>query len=989
PHDDAPDNDVAVVGMALRVPGAVTPDAYWQNLRDGVESITHWSVEELEGEGVDPELLRDPRYVRSSGVLDDVAGFDAGFFGVSAKDAGIMDPQHRLFLECAWEALEDAGHTAASFPGSIAVYAGCGMNGYFIHNLLTNPDLVKSVGMFLLRHTSNDKDFLSTFVSYKMDLKGPSVNVQTACSTSLVAIHGACQSLLNGECDMALAGGSTINVPHRTGYLYQEGEILSPDGHCRAFDAQAAGTVFGNGSGAVVLRRLQDAIEDGDPIHAVIRGSAINNDGSQKAGYLAPSVEGQAQAIAEAISVAGVAADEVAYVEAHGTGTAVGDPIEVAALTQAFRQSTDRKGFCGLGSVKPNIGHLDTAAGVASFIKVVQALKHRELPPSISFERPSPAIDFDTSPFYVNATLRPWESDGPRVAGVSSLGVGGTNAHAILEEAPPREPSGPGRAVQLLTLSARTPTALDAASERLAAHLRAHPDEDLCDVAWTLQAGRKAFEHRRTVVCRSIEEAAARLETPDKKSVSTGKVAGPSVSTAFMFPGGGAQYPRMAAGLHESEPVFRKHLDRALGVLADRWQLDLRDTLFATDDLEAAAARFEAPGTQLPAIFAVEYALARLWMSWGLRPNALIGHSMGENTAACLAGVISLEDALGLVTLRGRLFERTKAGGMISLAVPADEIGPYLSDDCVLASVNAPSLCVVSGPVEAIDGLEARLAEEGVDHHRVKIAVAAHSPLLEPILEEFGDYLRSVTLSRPEIPIVSNRTGTWLTDEQATNPDYWVQHLRHTVHFADGIGTLLETPGRVLLEVGPGKTLGSLSRQHASVQPGQAILSTLRHPDEHVDDAEFIQGALGRLWNAGVAFDWEEFHAGEDRQRVSLPTYPFERQRYWIEPGRARYESAERERPIERLDSLDDWFRRPVWHTAAPPDQAATADAPARWLLFVDAAGVGSELARRLRAGGHEVVEVREGDAFYRFSETEYALAPEAGRDGYDALVKD
>ncbi len=982
-------NEIAVVGMALRVPGADTPEAYWENLRSGTESIRHWTVEELEEAGVAPELLRDPRYVRASGVLDDISGFDAGFFGVSAKDAGIMDPQHRLFLECAWEALERTGHTATGFPGAVGVFGGCGMGTYFIHNILSNPDLVNSVGWFLLRHTNNDKDFLSTFVSYKMNLTGPSVNVQTACSTSLVAIHAACQSLLSRECDMALAGGSTLNVPHEVGYLYQEGEILSPDGHCRAFDAQSAGTVFGNGSGVVALRRLEDAIEDGDPIRAIIRGSAINNDGSQKAGYLAPSVEGQAAAIAEAISVAGVSAEEIGYVEAHGTGTSVGDPIEVAALTQAFRETSEGKGYCGLGSVKPNIGHLDTAAGVASFIKVVLALEHGEIPPSPHYERPNPAIDFDTSPFYVNAEHRVWESEAPRIAGVSSLGVGGTNAHVILEEPPPPEPSGAGRAVQLLPLSARTPAALAEASQRLAEHLRANPDVPLADAAWTLQVGRKPLDHRKGVVCRTVEEAIARLETPDKRTVASGQVAGPSPSTAFLLPGGGAQYPRMGLGLYEDEPIVREHVDRGLEILRTRFDLDLRDVWFPEDaGLEAAAETFQRPALQLPAIFILEYALAKLWMSFGVKPQALIGHSMGENTAACLAGVMSFEDALGLVTLRGRLFETTEPGGMMSLSLPADRAAEYVAEDTVLASVNGPSLCVISGSDAAIDRLEKRLAEDEVDHQRVRISVAAHSPLLDPILEEFGAYLRSIELHPPEIPIVSNRTGTWLSDDQATNPDYWVQHLRHTVHFADGVGTLLETPGRVLLEVGPGKTLGSLARQHASASPGQPVVSSLRHPEEAIADADFFHLALGRVWIGGASVDWEQYHRGEDRQRLTLPTYPFERQRYWIEPGTARYEAPAPVLPIEKLTDPDDWFRRPAWHTAPPPGKSAAEEEPRTWLFFLDAAGIGSELVARLRGAGHRVVTVKEGDAFYRFGDDDFALAPEAGRDGYDQLVQ-
>ena len=980
------ESDIAVVGMAGRFPGARTPDEFWRNVRDGVESIRRYNDEELLEAGVKPELLRNPRYVKAGAPLDDMELFDAEFFGFSPKDAAIMDPQHRQLLECAWEALEDAGHPPERFAGSIGVYAGCGMNAYMMFNLLTNPDLMESVGLFLVRHTGNDKDFLATRISYSFDLTGPSVSVQTACSTSLVAIHFACQNLLAGECDMALAGGVTLELPHRRGYLYEEGEILSPDGHCRAFDHRSQGTVFGSGAGLVVLRRLADAVADGDHVYAVIKGSAINNDGSKKIGYLAPSVDGQAKAIAEALSVANVDADSISYVESHGTGTPVGDPIEIAALTQAFRGSTERTQFCAIGSVKTNIGHLDTAAGVASFIKVCQALRHAQLPPSLNFEAPNPAIDFASSPFVVNTRLREWPAgDGPRRAGVSSLGVGGTNAHIVVEEAPPLEPGGPSRAWQLLTLSARNPGALDGASERLAGWLRAHPEADLADVAWTLQLGRRDFDARRGVVARTALEAADALEGRDTARVFTRRVEREKPSVAFLFPGGGAQHPRMGLELFEREPVFRAHVERGLALLREHHGVDLAPLLFPADgDLARAAETFHRPSQQLPAIFIVEVALAELWKSWGIRPAALIGHSMGENTAACIAGVMRYEDALGLVALRGKLFERVPAGGMLAVPLPAAELAPLLGGQLALASVNGPSLSVASGPNAELELLARTLSARGVEAQRVKIDIAAHSSMLEPILGEFGDYLRSIRLSPPEIPFASNLTGTWITPAQATDPDYWVRHLRSTVRFADGLATLLEQPGRVLLEVGPGKTLASLARQNEKLSAGQLVLSSLRHPDEPVSDLAFVVGVLGRLWSAGIAVDWEAFHEGERRRRVSLPTYAFQRQRYWIAPGVAVNAARDEETSLAKIPRLEDWFYRPAWRRsaleAAPP-------ATRRWLVFVDAAGIGARVAARLRAAGETVLTVREGDAYYRVSETEFALAPEEGRAGYDALL--
>ncbi len=580
------DADIAIVGMAARLPGSSNVREFWSNLRAGVEGIRDLGDDELSAEGVPAEELAAPNYVKRAADLAEMECFDAEFFGFSPKEAAILDPQHRHFLECAWEALEDAGHPPEAFAGRIGVYAGSGMAAYFARNLLTNPELVRSVGLFLLRHTGNDKDFLTTRVSYLLDLKGPSVNLQTACSTSLVATHAACQSLLNGECDLALAGGVTIEIPHRRGYLFKRGEILSADGRCRSFDHRSQGTVFGSGVGVVVLRRLQDALEDRDHVYAVVKGSAINNDGSGKVGYLAPSVDGQAEAIAEAIAVAGVSADSIGYVECHGTGTQVGDPIEIAAMTQAFRQSTEATGFCGVGSVKSNIGHLDTAAGAASLIKAALALEHAEIPPTLGFEAPNPTIPFSESPFYVAHELRAWPRGAePRRAGVNSLGVGGTNAHVVLEEAPAPPVATPSqRSVHLIALSGRNKAALDGNAQRLAQHLREEPDLELADVAYTLLAGRRAFDQRRVFACRDRAEAIELLESGEARRVFTHRAESAKASVVFLLPGGGAQNPTMVRQLFETEPVFREHVERGLAALEGRLDVDLRELLFAPEE---------------------------------------------------------------------------------------------------------------------------------------------------------------------------------------------------------------------------------------------------------------------------------------------------------------------------------------------------------------------------------------------------------------------
>jgi len=981
--------DVAIVGMSGRFPGARDPDELWRNLRDGVESIRPLSDAELRAAGVDEEWLRDPNYVKAAGTIDGIDLFDAGFFGLSPKDAAIMDPQHRIFLECAVEALDHAGIAPKRFAGQIGVFAGCGMNAYFMHNVLPNPGLLRSVGLFLLRHTGNDRDFLPSFVSYKLDLRGPSVAVQTACSTSLVAVHLACQSLLAGECDLALAGGVTLQVPHGQGYLYRENEPQSPDGHCRAFDRHSAGTVVTGGAGIVVLRRLADALADGDPVLAVIVGSAINNDGSTKVSYLAPSVDGHSRVVVEALGVAGLVASDISYLEAHGTGTAVGDPIEIAALTQAYRETSDEVGFCRIGSLKTNIGHLDTAAGVASLIKVVQSLRHRELPPSLHFTAPNPAIDFESSPFRVVAERTRWEpARGPRRAGISSLGVGGTNAHVVVEEAPAQEPgSAPSRACELLVLSARTPSALDLASERLAAHLRAHPELALADVAHTLQVGRTLHEHRRALAAESLEDAAAALEARDPKRVFGARCAGPTPSVAFLFPGAGAQYPNMGRGLYRSEAVYRREIDRCLALLAPLQGFELRPLLFPEPGQEERArAELEKPSRLLAAVFATEWAAAALWRSFGVEPKALIGHSLGEYAAACLSGVLTLEDALRLVALRGRLWDQAAGGGMLAVPLPEEELLPRLGDELDLAAVNGPALCVVAGRLEAVQALQEELARREVDAKLLRVASAGHSRLIDPLLDEFRRGAAAIRFGEPRIPYLSNVTGSWIRPEEARDPDYWVRHLRHTVRFAAGMAELLRDPDRMLIEVGPGQVLSSLARQQSAKPRG--VATSLRHPDDPSDDLHFLLGACGRVWLAGAALDFAKLRGAERRRRVQLPPTPFERQRYWLDPPRQELAARSAERRLERLADPDAWLQRSVWQRRELPAATAPAE-PQRWLVFLDTAGLGHELCARLEAAGHEVVRVRELDTFHRFGEREYALAPEAGRAGYDELVRE
>ncbi|PZN93824.1 MAG: hypothetical protein DCF31_11405 [Alphaproteobacteria bacterium] len=977
-HDEA---CIAVVGMAGRFAGATDIDAYWRNLREGVESIVNLTDAELLAAGVNPRLLRRPNYIKAAAPLPDMEMFDAGFFGMSPREAAIMDPQHRHFLECAWAAIEDAGHPPERFAGATGVFAGSGHNAYMPYNLLTNPKLMEQVGFFLVRHTGNDKDFLTTRVSYLLNLRGPSVNVQTACSTSLVAIHMAVQSLLNRECDMALAGGATIELPHRHGYLHQEGGIMSPDGHCRAFDAESAGTVFGSGVGVVVLRRLADALADDDHIYAVIKGSAVNNDGAGKVGYLAPSVDGQAQAITEALAIAGTPASTITYVEAHGTGTAVGDPIEVAALTEAYRKDTEEVGYCGLGSVKGNIGHTDTAAGVASFIKVALALKHGELPPSLHFSAPNPACELDRSPFFVNAALRPWATPAgmPRRAGVSSLGVGGTNAHVILEQAPGRRPGTPTRPHQLITLSAASASALDANTAALAEHLGQGSASDLADIAYTLTVGRQALRHRRVVAVSDAADAAKALLDPAR--TATFEATAETRHVYFMFAGGGAQHPGMGLDLYEGEAVFRDAVDDCLDRLVVHGVTDVRRWLYPTaTDADAATAQMKRPSIGLPALFAVQYGLSKLWLHWGVTPKAMIGHSLGEYMAAHLAGVMALDDALGLVALRGRLFERLPEGGMLSISLSERELAPLLSPDLSIAAVNGPAMTVASGPNAALAALRSRLEAREIPCQIVPINIAAHSSMLDPILAEWSAYLRRVPLSPPTKPFVSGLTGTWISPAEATDPGYWVNQMRHTVRFGDGISVLVKDPNCVLLEVGPGRALASLAKAGLGREAPPALAS-MRHMDEAVSDVRHALDMLGRLWATGATVNWGVFWQPERRLRVHLPTYRFDRNRHWIEPGQGT--AIAEEDDAERREDVADWFHQPVWRRidplAAPPSDATT-------LVFEGETGLGAALADLLVAGGADVIRVRPGRRMAWTGKNMVTIDPAAPAD-YAALI--
>ncbi|MBW4617158.1 MAG: acyltransferase domain-containing protein [Desmonostoc vinosum HA7617-LM4] len=885
--------DIAIIAMSGRFPGSNSIEQFWQNIRDGVESIHFFSDEELLAAGVKPERLNNPNYVKASGTPSDIDMFDASFFGCSPKDAMEIDPQQRLFLECAWEVIERGGYNPNVYEGSIGVYAGCSINSYLINNLDSESDLGLRVYL-----KGGDKDYLATRVAYHLNLTGPAISVQTACSTSLVAVHIACQSLLNGECDMALAGGVSIFVSQEPGYLYQDGLVASPDGHCRAFDAKANGTVPSNGIGIVLLKGLKDAIADGDYIYAVIKGSAINNDGSLKVGYTAPSVEGQAAVIAEAHAVSGVNPETITYVEAHGTGTQLGDPIEIAGLTKAFQQSTHKQGYCAIGSVKTNIGHLVTAAGVAGLIKAVLALQHKLLPPSLNFEKPNPKIDFANSPFYVNTTLAEWKTDGtPRRAGVSSFGVGGTNAHLVLQEAPKQVKSKNlyDRPLQILTLSAKTETALQELATKYYKYLTTDTETELADVCYTANTGRDHFNHRLAVIGASKQQLAEKLHeyqtTEQITQVTSGQITNTSnpKKIAFLFTGQGSQYVFMGRQLYQTQAVFRAAIDQCQQILASQLEYPLLEILYpSTSEAQSLLPINQTAYTQ-PALFALEYALAQLWQSWGIKPDVVVGHSVGEYVAATIAGIISLEDGLKLIAARGSLMQKLNSeGAMVAVMASAQQVQPLLSqyqNTVSLAAINAPQSVVISGEKTAVAAISQQLESLGIKTKPLQVSHAFHSPLMKPMLAEFEVIANQITYHQPQIPLISNLTGE-IADEQITTAQYWLAHVLKPVMFAQSMQTLSTQGYDVFLEVGPQPHLLSMGRQCLPKQLG-VWLASMR---AGVCEWHVMLSSLAQLYVQGVAIDWSGFEGDSLRQKVVLPTYPFQRQRYWIEMGNGRYQ---------------------------------------------------------------------------------------------------
>ena len=883
---------VAIVGMSGRFPGAGCIGDFWKNLRDGVESISRLSDVDLDAAGVAPQRRLDSRYVRAAALMEGIELFDAAFFEMPAREAQITDPQHRLFLECAWHALEDAGCDPARYPGEIGIFAGAARNTYFLRNISGDEMLRDTLDDYQIIIGSED-DYLATRVAFKLDLRGPAVTVQTACSTSLVAVHMACRSLLSGECQMALAGGVSVRVPQKAGYLYKDSGMYSPDGHTRPFDVRACGTVFGSAIGVVVLKPLGAALADGDPIRAVIRGSAVNNDGATKAGYTAPSAAGQAAAIRKALAAAQVDPATIDYVEAHGTGTLKGDPVEMEAIKLALCAGRNADTRCAVGSVKGNLGHADAASGITGLIKTVLALEHEALPATINFEEANPACGFHGSPFFVNSCLTPWRRGSrPRRAGVTSLGFGGTNAHVILEEAPTAARANPSRVWHLLVISAKTEAALERSTQDLIRYFRGNPNADLASVAFTLQTGRAELSWRRIAVCKSAADAVTALESLDTSRVATACCGKLRRQLTFLFPGHGSHGVNMTRELYETEPVMRRSIDTCSELFKEFFRIDLREIIFPAPDREnEAMASLEQAFYIQSALFVTSYALAMLWKSWGVEPDSVLGYSIGEVVAATVAGVMPLRDAVRMTGERSRMMGQLPPGSMVAVALSEQDLRPLMGDSLDIGAINGPEHTTVAGSHEAMEPFKRRLDEGRIPYKAINVPHGYHSRMMDPILAPYREVAANVNFRPPEVDFFSSLSGAQSTSEELTNPDYWVREAREAIRFSPAVEALAATENRIFLEVGPGQLLSKLVRSHPAILKSHAVLSSCPGPHQPAPEERFALLTLGRLWLAGQSVHWAGVYDGERPARVALPGYPFERQRFWIE-HRARDEKA-------------------------------------------------------------------------------------------------
>jgi len=1012
--------EIAVIGMSCRFPGAENISEYWDNLKNGVESITFFSNDELGGTDIPQELFENPNFIKVKGYLPEIDKFDASFFGYTPREVELMDPQLRLFHESAWEALENGGYDSESYDGLIGLFAGAAHNHYW-ESISKISGKSEEMGEWTA-YQLVDKDYLTLRISYTLNLMGPSYSIYTACSTSLVAIHLATQAILSGDCDMALAGGITLILPQIAGYIYREGMVMSSDGHCRAFDARANGTAFGDGVGVVLLKRLEDAINEKDHIYAIIKGSAINNDGIRKSSFTAPSIDGQLEVLTTAFQISHVEPESIGYIEAHGSGTPLGDPIEIEALTLAF--NTSKRNFCSLGTVKTNVGHLDAAAGVAGFIKTVLSIYHGQLPPSLHFEQSNREIDFENSPFYVNTMLQKWRGNRyPRRAGVSSFGIGGTNAHIILEETPTQSilatPSveRKERTYKLILLSAKNKNSLEQMTQNLAEHFKKNPQINLSDTSYTLQVGRRHFKYRRMLVCQNVQETLQILSSPDSEKIKNSTVKEDIPSVIFMFSGLGGQYINMGRELYEKEPIFRNEVNHCFEILKSHLDYNIEEILYpgcSTLNVQQSQNKKNETklmtSTSLPeakidqtdiaqlVVFILEYALVRLLNQWGIEPKSMIGYSFGEYTAACTAGIYSLEDALKIVVKRGQLIKKIPPGTMLSIPLTREELQPLLSTnpELSLAIDNGPS-CIIAGPPESTQNFNQQMKQKRLLCTPLSLSHALHSQMMESYLEEFRKIFSSITLNPPKIPYISNVTGDWITPQEATDPQYWVRHLRETVQFARGIKKLLKQSNTMFIEIGPGRDICTLVTRYINTEANnnRQVMNLIKplHLKQDVSEAFLLHSRLGRMWLCGKKINWKNYYVGEERKRIPLPTYPFKKESCWL-PNTTLRAAIQKLFPQSTLKVNTDvsrWYHIPSWKRSRSLTNRPWTNSKSRvWIVFQDDYHLGNRLRKKLQEKNQQVIIVKKGEKFEK-SETQsntYFLNPQIDNH-YDTLFND
>lgn len=866
--------DIAIIGMSGKFPKSKNLKEFWSNLTGGEELITFYNDTELREAGVSEDYIQNPNYVKADSALENVESFDYNFFGYTKAEAAAMDPQIRALHEQVWLALEDAGCNPYQYKEKIGVFLTASDNiNWRAYSLLSKNEMVNP---FFLNQIS-DKNFASTLISYNLNLRGPSYFTDTACSSSLVCTHVAARSLLLRECSIAIAGGARIESTDTKGYMHQEGMINSKDGHCRAFDKDSSGTITGEGVGIVILKRMEDAVRDKDHIYAVIRSTAVNNDGDRKVGYTAPSIAGQAECIRLAHQIANIEPEAVTYIETHGTGTKLGDPIEIEALNKAFNYNTNHK--CAIGSVKASMGHLDTTAGISGLIKTALVLKNKKIPASLHFKEANPEINFKSGPFYVNQKLSDWiiDNQNNRIAGVSSFGIGGTNAHAVLEEFVSDVQTEEDQNFHLIRFSAKSVKSLEQYQIELKNRLEEKDDLKISDLAYTLQIGRKQFGYNRFLVAKTKEEIITALTKNVHDSLFTGKLK-PNKKTVFMCSGSGVQYIDMCKGLYNRIPYFKQLIGTGFQQLKEITGIDFSKIVYPDTITEDFLHTINQNEYTQPLVFIFEYAVAKLLIKWGVSPDYMIGHSTGEYVAACLSGVFSYEQGLPLVVKRAKIMSLSPEGTMLSIELSELELQQYLTKEIAIAAINSPNSCVVSGTVKAINELQADLIEKGIPNSRLRISLGAHSFLMDTVLDDYAEALKTVDFSEPKIPFISNLTGRFITAEEACSVKYWIDHLRHTVRFSDGITHLLKEPDTVFIEVGPSNALTTMFQQHQKLNThGNIAVNVIRHPKNEIDDQKFLLSKLGELWLNGIDINWEEYHENNKVNKASLPGYVFEK----------------------------------------------------------------------------------------------------------------